>query len=307
MFIAAFGWPAHLNLDKARDHMSDYQFSCPACNRSFTWKPELAGKKAKCTCGNNLTVPAEPPEDLVDMAPEPATPQTPAPQEATSAGPQRATCPSCGQSLEPKAILCFACGYNLRTGGKTAAQTSTPVATPATPAPARAPARTRQPSAPTPYPMSHRPTQEEPTGSTTKYVILGSVLLLVAMGVGGWIIFKGTGGADANKPKLGDDAKVEAMIADDYPKDVTEWVEANSARMLGKMNPQQAKSMEQQLKKMGAVQVLAFGPGVLCLCIAVELPPNPAQRQAIFDWHNEGTITPTKDVGQRYLLHDIGI
>ena len=279
--------------------MSDYRFSCPACNRSFTWKPELAGKKAKCKCGSTLTVPTEPPEDLVEMAPL----ETEAPQKATAATLQTVTCPSCGQSLKPKAILCFACGYNLRTGAKDDAQTRAPAAPPVTPAPAK----TRKPPAPTPYPMSHRPTQEEPTGSTTKYVILGSILLLVAMGVGGWIIFKGTGGADANKPKLGDDARVEKMIEDDYPKDVTEWVEANSARMLGKLNAQQAASMERQLKKMGAVQVLAFGPGVLCLCIAIELPQSPAQRQAIFEWHNENAFTQTKDVGQRYILHDIGI
>jgi len=139
-----------------------------------------------------------------------------------------------------------------------------------------------------------------------KYVILGGVLLLVAMGVGGWIIFNGTGGANANKPKLGDDAAVEQMIADDYPKDLTEWIEANPARMLGGMNAMQATMMERQLKKMGATKVLAFGAGVLCLVIAVELPDDPTQRKVLLDWHDQKRLPGdphTKDVGQRYFLH----
>ena len=33
------------------------RFSCPACGRSFRWKPELAGKRAKCKCGATIDVP----------------------------------------------------------------------------------------------------------------------------------------------------------------------------------------------------------------------------------------------------------
>ena len=36
-------------------------FHCAHCNRSFTWKAELAGKKGKCSCGQLLTIPTAPP------------------------------------------------------------------------------------------------------------------------------------------------------------------------------------------------------------------------------------------------------
>lgn len=38
--------------------MSD-TFDCPACQRSFKWKPELAGRRVKCKCGQPIKVPAE--------------------------------------------------------------------------------------------------------------------------------------------------------------------------------------------------------------------------------------------------------
>jgi hypothetical protein len=244
-----------------------------------------------------MTVPAEPPQAVVELA---------APQKAAPAVVQQAKCPACGQAMAAKAVVCGDCGYDLRSGRKVTKYTPPPGAATATPAPVP----THPASVATRYPMSRRPSQEEPAGSTTKYVILGGILLLVAMGVGGWIIFNGTGGGDANKPKLGDDAAVERMIADEYPKDLTEWVQANPARMLGGMNAMQAAMMEKQLKKMGATKVLAFGAGVLCLVIAVELPDDPAQRTALIEWHDQNLLpgSPgTKDVGQRYFLHYIGL
>lgn len=36
-------------------------FGCKACGRRFAWKPALAGKRVKCSCGNVLTVPATAP------------------------------------------------------------------------------------------------------------------------------------------------------------------------------------------------------------------------------------------------------
>jgi hypothetical protein len=49
------------------------RFSCAACGKSFAWKPELAGKKAKCKCGKIIQVPKGAPkeaeDDLYDLAP----------------------------------------------------------------------------------------------------------------------------------------------------------------------------------------------------------------------------------------------
>ena len=79
------------------------KFGCDACGKLFSWKPAIAGKRAKCTCGSELTVPKEPPGqgsprdqapdedgayDLKEEAPKPAVvlpPRQPAPAEAPGA------------------------------------------------------------------------------------------------------------------------------------------------------------------------------------------------------------------------------
>src|SRR5215207_11777044 len=41
-------------------HMSQAQsnsITCPFCNRQYNWKPDLAGRRVKCKCGNLITVP----------------------------------------------------------------------------------------------------------------------------------------------------------------------------------------------------------------------------------------------------------
>ena len=50
------------------------QFSCDACGKSYRWKPELAGRKAKCKCGAVMHCPATEPgkeseDDMYDLAP----------------------------------------------------------------------------------------------------------------------------------------------------------------------------------------------------------------------------------------------
>src|SRR5688572_15584270 len=61
--------------------------TCQRCGRAFAWKPAIAGKKGKCSCGQVLNIPATPPapppiEDdldaLYEMA-EPAPDVLPAP------------------------------------------------------------------------------------------------------------------------------------------------------------------------------------------------------------------------------------
>ncbi len=38
---------------------SPSRFSCQSCKRTYTWKPELAGKRVKCKCGQAMTVPQQ--------------------------------------------------------------------------------------------------------------------------------------------------------------------------------------------------------------------------------------------------------
>jgi hypothetical protein len=52
------------------------RFSCGECGRIFTWKPAIAGKKAKCACGASLIVPLD--------APEVGKPTTPAASPAAA-------------------------------------------------------------------------------------------------------------------------------------------------------------------------------------------------------------------------------
>lgn len=82
-------------------------FQCTGCGKSYRWKTELAGKKARCKCGQVMEVPLAPPSvpeedglyDLVDEpAPRPQTqgptmappPITPAPAPALSTSPRTA-------------------------------------------------------------------------------------------------------------------------------------------------------------------------------------------------------------------------
>jgi hypothetical protein len=103
------------------------KFTCPACGREFRWKPQLAGKKAKCKCGAAVTVPATAPgapdvdDEVIDFSdlPEPVEAR---PYNSSAAPPlpplppQPIACPVCNMPAPPTAVLCTACGYNFRTG-----------------------------------------------------------------------------------------------------------------------------------------------------------------------------------------------
>jgi hypothetical protein len=39
-----------------------FKYPCTGCNRTFTWKKEVAGKRGKCKCGQVITVPLHPPQ-----------------------------------------------------------------------------------------------------------------------------------------------------------------------------------------------------------------------------------------------------
>src|SRR5215207_4259706 len=98
-------------------------FSCGGCGKTYKWKPQLAGKKAKCKCGNVMTVPKELPAeeedglgDLYALAEEASSKK----HEAVAEG---LRCPSCGGSIMPGEAMCTGCGFNLKTGRRVAADT----------------------------------------------------------------------------------------------------------------------------------------------------------------------------------------
>lgn len=81
------------------------QFTCTSCERTYRWKPELAGKQVKCGCGVKLSVPAEPP---------------PSPDLARSSSSKQAgkPCPECNKTVKTEAAICVHCGYDFETGGR---------------------------------------------------------------------------------------------------------------------------------------------------------------------------------------------
>lgn len=104
---------------------------CPACMRQFRWKPELAGKRAKCKCGGRVTFPLEAPAPVAasrtaTLAVEGSGDEALAALAELSTREQTAGappvqlgydfCPHCNHRLEPGAVLCMKCGYNAKTG-----------------------------------------------------------------------------------------------------------------------------------------------------------------------------------------------
>src|SRR3954465_1558515 len=112
----------------------DSRFPCPACGKRYRWKPDMAGRSAKCAGGPKLVVPITPPSAAtgsseISVAPPAAAATPPAPVQVPTIAPAAAPlspdadshCPSCASPLAPGAVLCINCGYNVKTGQKLAA------------------------------------------------------------------------------------------------------------------------------------------------------------------------------------------
>lgn len=118
---------------------------CPNCEKGYTWKPELAGRKVKCRCGGVFRVaesdPAKgaaeagpaaeqaPEGDIFEMEEAPTTnaggalpafdlAEAPPLPAAAAARKEKRTCSSCGAVIADRAVICVNCGMNLSTGRK---------------------------------------------------------------------------------------------------------------------------------------------------------------------------------------------
>lgn len=120
---------------------SGSKFTCNACNRAYSWKPELAGKKVRCKCGQVLAVPqalvasVPPPapelDDMYELAGDREEKASRTPQASAGGG---LRCPSCQSDVDAGAVICMSCGMNFKTGKKM----RTSVGGPDLPAPALA-------------------------------------------------------------------------------------------------------------------------------------------------------------------------
>jgi len=112
------------------------KFNCSKCGKEYRWKPELAGKKAKCKCGNVVPIPAKPPA-AARPAPKPASEDadldglyalaqeekkaTVRSSQVVDEGAAGYRCPSCSASMPPGAVVCPNCRLDMRTGTRQAA------------------------------------------------------------------------------------------------------------------------------------------------------------------------------------------
>src|SRR5690349_16093786 len=125
---------------------------CPTCQKEYPWKPELAGKRVKCSnCGTVISVPSDAPKaevdelyELADDGPSPRAQHGVSDLQsvATTAAVEvdnskQFPCPYCGQMLDPGTTMCVFCGSSLEgalpetpaTPLATAIQSAPPVAT----------------------------------------------------------------------------------------------------------------------------------------------------------------------------------
>jgi hypothetical protein len=291
------------------------KFTCSACGRQYPWKAEIAGRNAKCKCGQALIVPAtpdpEPDPDIIDFADLEAAasgkPVAVGPVAEAGADGGGYRCPSCATDLTPGAMLCTACGYNMKTGSHVKTQIG---GGPDRPVAAKGAAKAA--AAAGPHNWGGRPGQRSNRGAsaenaqTIKQVALGAVAVVVVLGLifGAKMVFKK--GQEPTGPMLGDDAKVLAWFRDDEPMEAMAFVDMHDSKtLLMTWTNRQSRNKIQQWYDMGVVKVWTFNSPMPRFAIW-ELPPDPAKRQALFQWakiweEDRGLPAPT-DVGQKYII-----
>lgn len=244
--------------------------SCPDCGASYPWKPQLAGKKVRCKCGEMFA----------------ALPPKPLPAEPVDEPDIFAIDEDADYSALPKRA-------------PTRISTTAPAAAMATAG--------RAPDVAAAYPTRGRgrTVQQEvdPTESKRKIVIpIAILVMLIGGGIFAALAVKG-GMLGPKKAMLGEDAKIIEMIEDEGGTEVKEWIKAHNRHMIHNMTENQVIGFADRLYGMGAVKVYAFGE-MISASLAVELPADPAQRKKLWAFekeHNRFRSTQ-KDVGQDYLL-----
>lgn len=291
---------------------------CPSCGKDYRFKPELAGRKVKCKCGQVIALPTEAPATddggLYDLAPDAdsqastgAARQTVVARAPSADDGDGVPCPSCQSPLAPGSVICVACGFNLKTGAKL--QGATGAAGPVKKAragvstPAAAGGGTRFAGIP-PGLAVKRVADDDKSGIFLKFGIVLAAMLLV---VGAVVAMKYVGrDPDAGKPVADeDDAKVRVALKEAFPKEAKAWLAIDESWMMGGWNRRQAESKIDDWYQMGAKQVICFGTR-MALWVAIELPDEPEKRAKLFEWqkkwHAEMFERVRTDNGQKYLV-----
>jgi hypothetical protein len=296
-------------------------FACTGCGKKYTAKPELLGKKVRCACGTVLSVPdAFQPlpvvedDGLYDFANDPApltkTKPTAVPVIAAPALPisipglkdDNYQCPDCSKNMDPGSIICVHCGFNLKTGMKMNIGR---------------PAKSKPPAKKLGSAFGGIPTRKNPVivednkAQLLKMALPAALILVVLLAIVGYhFIVKHGGSTAGDTPTNKDDAEV-VRLTDEYgAKEIHAWFKENPLRLAGEYSPTQAIAKADEWQAMGAKQVLAFG-AMMTRSLAIELPADPQQRKALFDFENKFAdkhhYPGAKDEGQKYLLLNLGL
>ncbi|HEV8290348.1 MAG TPA: hypothetical protein VGP94_00425 [Tepidisphaeraceae bacterium] len=295
-------------------------FSCDSCGKQYPWKSELAGKKAKCKCGAVLNIPTQP-QAARAVARTPVAVAAAAPLDES----QGYRCPACKNDLTPGTAICVNCGYDLRTGQYVSTQVDTgDDEAEAAPTPKKkkkkvaAAAKSGKPSATawvgvTKSAREKAADQEVDKSRTMKQVIIALVLCVAVVGVifGGKFAFSKMGNKGSAVKLPGQDAEAMRMLNENQPMEAKEFIESHKSRMIGTMWTQaKALAKIKQWYEMGAVKVYVPSDGLIARFVIIELPQDPAKREALINWQavfedENGNRKTIKDEGQKYVIYSI--
>lgn len=119
------------------------RFACEHCQSGLNVADKFGGKRVKCPkCSQPIQVPAAEADELAlasdELVPAAEEPKAPAgwggaarthlddllDEAGVKARVEGPACPECGSAIDPDAIICVECGYNLQTGQQMATMTS---------------------------------------------------------------------------------------------------------------------------------------------------------------------------------------
>jgi hypothetical protein len=277
------------------------RITCPQCGKSGPYRPEMAGKKLRCKCGNVIQVPAGGPTPVARQAleDEPIRLEPIAPARKPKAAPVEDGDEYDMKEPEPEL-------------NRSVQRPADVVAYRSAPAEEEKPA----PAAPT-YPTFMRPKTytADNTEEQSQLIKIVIILAIVVSVVGGAVFaikyFGGSHSAAATgATQLGEDADIQEKMQDEYYKEVHAWFQEDGTRIMGPWSQQQALSQADRWKDMGAKNVYAFGTRMSMVAV-IELPDDAASRKKLFEWqaswHREHFEKVWSDMGQKYLMIRLGI
>jgi hypothetical protein len=219
-------------------------------------------------------------------------------------------CPYCQQPLVAGSKICVYCGSDV-------SQVLAKQAPPMRGRPAPVPAPTvGPPAAPVAAPARQQPraSEDEPRRGKVGLIVIAIVLLVIGgVAIQGLRLIMRSAGrsapsssvAAAAAPTNEGDAAVLAQIKDEHGTEARAWLSANQERTLMSLSHAQSLGRVEDLYRLGAKQVIAFGSRISATA-AVELPDDAAHRKAVFDWadrwNRDHRFDSDRDTGQKWLV-----